>query len=42
VTGEDGSTVFEQLALGRYFIQVRHQQHMWEIPLVIVEGSTVS
>lgn len=39
VTNEEGMTVFEQLSLGRYFIQVRHSQQTWEIPLVLVEGS---
>ncbi len=39
VTGQDGMLVFEQLALGRYFVQVRHKQQTWEIPLVLVEGA---
>lgn len=39
VTKPDGTAVFEQLPLGRYLVQVRHDKHVWEIPLVIVAGS---
>lgn len=39
VTNQEGTALFEQLALGRYFIQVRHSQQTWEIPLVLVEGT---
>lgn len=39
VTKPDGTAVFEQLPRGRYLIQVRHDNHLWEIPLVIVAGS---
>jgi hypothetical protein len=39
VTGPDGSAVFEQLPLGRYFVQVRYEQNTWEIPLVVVGGT---
>jgi hypothetical protein len=41
MTGQDGSTLFEHLSLGRYFIQVRHKQQLWEIPLVLIEGTTL-
>jgi hypothetical protein len=40
VTHADGTAVFEQLGLGRYFVQVRYAQNTWEIPVVIVAGST--
>jgi hypothetical protein len=39
VTKADGTAVFEQLPRGRYFVQVRHDKHLWEIPLVIVAAS---
>ncbi|MFN8467010.1 MAG: carboxypeptidase-like regulatory domain-containing protein [Caldilineaceae bacterium] len=39
VTKTDGTAVFEQLPRGRYFVQVRHDKHLWEIPLVIVAAS---
>lgn len=39
VTKPDGTAVFEQLPRGRYFVQVRHDNHLWEIPLVIVAAS---
>jgi hypothetical protein len=39
MTGEDGSILFEHLSYGRYLIQVRQNQQVWEIPLVLLEGS---
>lgn len=39
VTRPDGTAVFEHLPLGRYFVQVRYAQELWEIPLIIVAGS---
>lgn len=39
MTRQDGTALFEQLPLGRYFIQVRYEEHVWEMPLVIVAGS---
>jgi hypothetical protein len=39
MSGQDGCVIFEQLSLGRYFIQVRFNQNIWEIPLVILGGS---
>lgn len=41
-TGQDGCVIFEQLQLGRYFIQVRLQQRIWEIPMVIMGGSPLT
>jgi hypothetical protein len=41
MTGSDGSTVFEQLPLGRYFVQVRRHQQNWEIPLVIARSTSL-
>ena len=38
VTGGDGSAVFEQLAGGKYLVQVQHKERLWEIALVIVNG----
>lgn len=40
VTRPDGTAVFERLPLGRYFVQVRYGQDSWEIPLIIVAGSS--
>jgi hypothetical protein len=42
VTGYDGTSLFEQLPLGRYFVQVRHTDQTWEIPLMIVEGKSTT
>lgn len=39
VTRPDGTAVFEHLPLGRYFVQVRYAQDIWEIPLIIVAGN---
>jgi hypothetical protein len=40
MTGLDGTVIFEQLPLGRYFVQVKHEQQIWEVPLVIVAGTS--
>lgn len=40
ITGQDGSTVFEHLSAGRYFIQVQHNEQSWQVPVVIVSGET--
>lgn len=40
MTARDGTVIFEQLPLGRYFVHVKHDQQTWEVPLVIVAGTS--
>jgi hypothetical protein len=42
MSGDDGCAILEPLAQGRYFIQVQFNQQMWEVPLMIMEGSPLA